>query len=545
MLLHLNFSSSSPSKFPAPSPLIISLPFLSSPSTSSTSFPQPVVLFVLGRSSKKLPRSTMNSKAIVIDDAQISSVQCAALFHKGKIYLADTGSSNGTRISHGEDGVVTTLKNARSSLSQNFSTEEEATKMAITLLPNAVLCRNNPTKVMVGEFISFLMTITDQENVLYISSSPIREEEEEVKVQPKTITSKGNSSSTSNMALDTAKSSNVSKKRKSSETLGGVKKTQKTLKQTTLSMSIPFIPPQFIGRAPRWALTGEFDNTEATRMLGSDYTRSYKTPIDDGGISAAMFIPTSDEDAEEQEINKDHLVKTFVTRRHGLQTNPTPPLVSSYPPPPPPPSHRTSLVHFNVPEKRGEEQSVLHIDDNYKNTDDNYNDDDEKEEDEDQELSFEGFIQLTSQSDNIPSSSTSSNKEEETTRLSSDPIKQQVQTLSNSHPLPHSSHSHPLPATIITTTSLHPTPSISLLHSSSLNSCRACSVPTEIATAWHQFADSMKKNRSMLSTSSMTRLFLSRKKVPITLSAPSKPPSELDVVYHFELQAKPSLSQIV
>jgi hypothetical protein len=551
MLLHLNFSSSSPSKIPAPSPLTISLPFPSSPSSSSsstTSILQPVILFVLGRSSKKLPRSTMTSKAIVIDDAQISSVQCAALFHRGKIYLADAGSSNGTRISHGEGGFVTTLKNARSSTSQNFSTEEEAAKMAIALLPNAVLCRNNPTKVMVGEFISFLMTITDQENVLYISSSPMKEEEEEeVKLKPKTTITNSKSSSTT-MVLDTAKP-NVSKKRRSSETLGGVKKSQKTLKQTTLSMSIPFIPPQFIGRAPRWALTGEFDNTDATRMLGSEYTRSYHTTIDDGGISASMFIPTSDEDAEEQEINKDHLVKTFVKLRHGLQKDPTLPLVTYPPPlhrtsfPPrtslllPPPPLPPSLVHFNVLEKRGEDQSILHIDDkkNDNNDDKDAADavvvDDDDNNDEEEELNFDGFIHLTSQSDNIPSSI--SNKEKMPTRLSIDPIKK-VHDLSNSHPLPHSSHSHShlLPTTsttTTTTTTLHSTSSTSLLHSSSssssssLDSCRACSVPTEIATAWHQFADSMKKNRSMLSTSSMTRLFLSRKKVPITLAAPSKP----------------------
>jgi hypothetical protein len=151
-------------------------------------------------------------------------------------------------------------------------------------------------------------------------------------------------------------------------------------------MSIPFIPPQFIGRAPRWALTGEFDNTNATRMLGSEYTRSYHTTIDDGGISAAMFIPTSDEDAEEREINKDHLVKTFVTLRHGLQKDP--------------PLHRTSLLlPLPPPPQRGEDQSILHIDDKKNNNDDDKDaadavvvDDDNN--DEEEEVNFDGFIHL-------------------------------------------------------------------------------------------------------------------------------------------------------
>ena len=154
---HCTFSSTNPSKLSAPPEMTIALP--SPPFSSST---PPIPLLVLGRSAKKLPSNSMQCKAVVIDDAQVSSIQCAVLFYSGRVYVADVGSANGTRVKHGVDGFELVLKHSKVLDAQSATTENDVALMAKALVPKAVLCHRSVTIVKIGEFITLTLHLPEQ-----------------------------------------------------------------------------------------------------------------------------------------------------------------------------------------------------------------------------------------------------------------------------------------------------------------------------------------------------------------------------------------------
>jgi len=501
--MQVSFSSTNPAKLSAPAPMTIALP--SPPFSLST---PPSLLFVLGRSAKKLPTKEMKCKAIVIDDAQISSVHFAALFYSGKVYLADVGSANGTRVTQGLDGEEQVMKHPKIADAQNATTERDVERMAMALVKKSIPCQGAVTFIKVGEYIE--LTLTLPEDSFYTS--------DDVNMDPSSMISSSiirGSSSSSDQVLDTsilpappvkvkAIGGGASKKRaSSSEPLGGDggggaggggRGKKKVMKQTTLTL--PFQPPQFIGRPPNWGIDGEFDNTEATRALGSGYTRSYRTAFDDGGINAAAFIPTSDEETEEKEFNQKFLVRNFFDVRPGLR-----------------PVENPSILLQRVERAPAPDAAMI---------------DEEKREDEilddngEPLVNFEDFIRLST-------SQEAQQQQQQQPVINDDEkeVKKDVKGKGQKAETVRSTVREDLGGG----------------GGGGGPICSVCNnLPTEIITAWNQFSSDMLKKRSNLSKATLASMFLTRRETfhaPISLKAPSNPVG----IEGAELKAQPSLTE--
>jgi hypothetical protein len=498
---HCTFSSTNPSKLSAPPEMTIALP--SPPFSSST---PPIPLLVLGRSAKKLPSNSMQCKAVVIDDAQVSSIQCAVLFYSGRVYVADVGSANGTRVKHGVDGFELVLKHSKVLDAQSATTENDVALMAKALVPKAVLCHRSVTIVKIGEFITLTLHLPEQ----FTSDENSNDTIDQTSIMMLSSSSKSSSKmSSSNHILDSSvvvapvKSKAVigSKKRpSSSEPLGGRgveeeerggggggRGKKKVMKQTTLIL--PFQPPQFIGRPPRWGLDGEHDNTEATRALGAGYAQSFRPKYDDEGINSTAFLPTSDEEAEEAESNRHNLIRNFFRIRPGLREDPLPlapplPFSSSS-------SFASSSSTSNTHPPRNTATEAVKAAIAGKGADDHLAGD--NGDDDEPEINFEDFIRLSTSQEVVQQE-----KEENMEKV------RPKETICSSI---REDHSHEGGG-------------------GGGSKCRTCNVPTEIIAAWNQFSADMLKKRSNLSSEAMASMFLKRREAnqaPINLVAPSKP----------------------
>ena len=494
--MQVSFFSTNPAKLSAPAPITIALP--SPPFSPST---PPSLLFVLGRSAKKLPTKEMKCKAIVIDDAQISSVQFAALFYLGKVYLADVGSANGTRVTHGLDGDEVVMKYPKIADAQNATTEKDIERMAMALVKKSIPCQGAVTFIKVGEYIELTLTLPeDSFNTSNVNMDP-----------SSMISSSINriSSSSSDQVLDTSIlpappvkviGGGASKKRaSSSEPLGGDggagggRGKKKVLKQTTLTL--PFQPPQFIGRPPNWGIDGDLDNTEATRALGSGYTRSYRTAFDDGGINAAAFIPTSDEETEEKEFNKKFLVNNFFEVRPGLRPVENASILQRV--------ERAPVLDAAIIDKDKEKREDEILDDNGEPL-----------------VNFEDFIRLSASQEMAQQPVINEKDKKEDAKDKKKDAKgkgQKAETVRSTVREDLGGGGGPI--------------------------CSACNnLPTEIITAWNQFSSDMLKKRSNLSKATLASMFLTRRETfhaPISLIAPSNPVG----LEGAELKAQPLLTE--